>query len=619
MRKKGLFFAAFLWAVGAAAQGPPPCTPLKIEPLPQPLGWSEPTDHHYYDPGISLDYAGGRYFLNTTIIFPEGSPPYPGLKAASDNGRDFRLIQLNPPNESATLFGKVFYARGWYFSALSWSNCLARSRDGYSWQVLPGICDMDGIIDVTWTGSQFVAVGGFGRVWTSSDGQMWRERAPVPNVYRPLFMGWADAFRLVVSGSEVRGYTEDYETWHVEDAYDGCGPWPGKGNGWYLCGLARSRDGKTWTDQELISKAREEAFSNRDYGSWKHFAGRQFFAFTAWDQTNYSGNPTTQTVVFEVGTTQDGSRWDFRPVPQGRLTGTVRSDVISFAYSSGWDGIRAWLVMSRGPSINPNWGDRDAWSDFFLASTRCADLGDPVVLPGVAHGEGAVGSRWRTELFLHYPGPNVSEALVEWLPFGADNGEPLRRRVFLSTGESVVYRDVLAELFGVEGVGSLRVVSVGPGVVVQARTYNDTGAGSFGQGIAPWRWEEGIGVEEEGWLVGLEEHRSLSSGFRTNVGVQNLWVEPVVVEVVFRDKQGQELGRKRAELGPFGGVQWFRPLAEFGVEDMEETSALVRIVEGNSRVAAYASRVDNRTGDPTTLRATVLPRQDTVPAAPPGP
>jgi len=251
-----------------------------------------------------------------------------------------------------------------------------------------------------------------------------------------------------------------------------------------------------------------------------------------------------------------------------------------------------------------------------VVSTTCADLGDPVVLPGVAHTEGVPGSRWRTELALHYPGPNVSEALIEWLPFGRDNSEPVRRRVFLATGESVSYRDVLGELFGVTGAGSLRVVSVGPEVVVHARTYNDTGSGTYGQEIGGWRWEDGIGPDEEGWLVGLEETDSWSEGFRTNVGVQNLWLEPVTVEVVFRDREGQELGRRRVELGPFAGVQWFRPLAEYAPEGIRDASALVRIVEGDSRVAAYASRVDNATGDPTTIRATVLPRQDTVPAEP---
>jgi hypothetical protein len=234
---------------------------------------------------------------------------------------------------------------------------------------------------------------------------------------------------------------------------------------------------------------------------------------------------------------------------------------------------------------------------------------DPVVLPGVAHNEGVLGTIWRTALSLHFPGPGAGEAIVEWLPYGGANMQPMQRHLHFSTGESFEVDDVVSSLFGATGSGSLRITSVGPAVVASARTSNEAPLGTFGQAVAPWRWDDGLGSDYEGWLVGLADSADAGVGFRTNVALQNLWMATVEVEVVFRDAAGQELGRRQTTLRGFEGVQWFRPLAEFAPGGVTAASALVRVVSGDGRVAAYASKVDNRTGDAVQILAFKLPAQ----------
>ena len=582
MKSRLIFAVILLVAAGVQAQ---PCTPIEMLPAPWPL--DRPRGNASSETLWRFHYAGGLYFATYLVSDEAGSRDF---AAASADGTNFHLVQL-PPGAVWPFPWQTLYLRGQYYAG---GDPLMRSQDGMHWQALP----LYGALinhAFNWTGEQIVATGELGDVWTSPDGEQWTHRTSVPlpheslSEHSPMFTGLADRNRLIVGGARFRGYTEDYDNWHLEPGMQSLTSAVGDviGNGWFFTWVDKTRDGKTWFPAAPYSGLLEHVY----------FAGRQLIGIAARDLY-----PERSGKALHLLTTANGDAWNDRLL--GEFFSVPGGHVDSYGYVQAWDGKRLlYLMASAGNPVSMR------LDDYFLVSTSCADLGDPVMLPAVSHADGANQTQWRTSLALHYPGPGAGEALIQWLPFGQQNPTPQEKRVYFSTGESVEFADVVADLFGASGSGSLRVTSVGPAVVASARTYNDTSTGTLGQEIAPWRWDDGIGKDEEGWLAGLSDSGDLATGFRTNVGVQNLWVNEVEVEVVFRDALARELGRRRALLKAFEGVQWYRPLKD---APAGTASALVRILHGDSRVAAYASRIDNRSGDGSTIRAYRLPWQGTV-------
>lgn len=591
-----VFFSCWL-PFGVQAQ---PCTPLHIVPMP----WPKDRGHRQelqVEIAMMFGFAGGLYFAtymegfgtvdNVVYNFLSAVGPTPWqletLPMERDGARDHFLA-------SPVFLRGNFYAVGLGFY---------RASDGKNWRMLSG---GEFLWPLQWTGEEFVLLSQFGSVWKSRDGESWHGVTGVPGACRPMWTGLADRFRLVVAGPSWNcepttgflGYTEDYRTFFLKPVpTPPRGDFDALGNGWFFGPGYKTRDGKDWLPVALALESETSPRGGYSPPS-SFFSGRelvgvlQFFEFQP---------PRSE---LWLTTTPDGDGWKRRLLIDFYENPRLDPKAV-YLVGAAWDGKNLWMLCTtshRGKIEETSW----------LVWTSCADLGDPVVLPGVAHGAGAGTSFWKTSLSLHYPGPGEGEVLIQWLPFGGENRNPQERRMWLNSGESREFSDVLGELFGVSGFGSLRVVSVRNAVVAHARTYNDEGTGSFGQGLAPWRWEDGIGPEDEGWLAGLSESPNLAEGFRTNVGVQNLWVDEVLVEVVFRDKEGQELGRKQKRLGAFEGFQLYRPLLEWRPEGLPLASALVRVIEGEGKVAAYASRVDNRTGDATFIRAYRLPRQNTV-------
>ncbi len=139
-------------------------------------------------------------------------------------------------------------------------------------------------------------------------------------------------------------------------------------------------------------------------------------------------------------------------------------------------------------------------------------------------------------------------------------------------------------------------MGLGPVGVFGARvcgcTTRGLGRGRCSAVVAPWAgkpraqrrrlWlNTGENLELED-LVGLADWGNLSEGFRTNMGIQNLWAERVL-EVVFRDAKGRELGRRQVRLRALEGLRSFRPLSAFRPQGVELASAVVRLVGAKPR------------------------------------
>jgi hypothetical protein len=162
--------------------------------------------------------------------------------------------------------------------------------------------------------------------------------------------------------------------------------------------------------------------------------------------------------------------------------------------------------------------------------------------------------------------------------------------------------DVVLALFGVEEYGALRFLSDAPVVVTgrifDANVVTNKGTGSAGQFFAGQQASAAVGAEESVDLIGLAQD---SSGLvRTNFGFLEVAGQACTVEVRRLDGEGDPVGTARAySLLPWQPSQF--PLTDVGGTLGSNHRLRVTVTGGSGRVIAFASRVDNRTGDPSTV------------------
>ena len=617
-RKVSLFASLLLYALPAAGEV---CQitrrPLALWPPGEPL---PPRGVFSWQP--EMRYAGGKYFVNAAVYLetPQDGRVGKDVLLVSDDLQSFRRVAGAGGEE--TFLSTVKYVKFFHGVYFGYTTGLVASLDGEHWS-LPVAPWFD---EYWWDGNQFVGQSFLFGIGTSTDGFHWEYRGEIPatSIHTSAI---SDGKRFVTFAA-VRGVssdkpmvTEDFENWTFGEPPHPEGWFPrlfAVGNGYYLAGheewapLTRSRDGLHYEEV-----AGPERSLPPPYDRFTHLVlGRSRLSGTKlWELESFyrvEEEPYTRYeffVPFSFDLAKD--TWQVRqpiyeiktfPLFDSKGRYALRLD------EGAWDGRQVHFVAVRDYHGVDHRGF--PISDVELLSFACPEFGEPQVFPGVAHGEGALGTFWKSSLSLTYAGQQEAEVLLEWLPYGRPNPSPRGRRVWLNTGQTVEWQDVVAELFGATGHGALRLTIVsGSGVVAVVRTYNQGASGSYGQLVPGWSWEEGVGPGEDGWLVGLADSGG-AGGFRTNVGVQNLWVGEVEVEVRFFGADGQELGKLSKVLGPFEGYQWFRPLRQLVPSGVEKVSAVVRIVRGNdSRVACYASKVDNVTGDGTTIKGIKLPYQ----------
>ncbi len=204
----------------------------------------------------------------------------------------------------------------------------------------------------------------------------------------------------------------------------------------------------------------------------------------------------------------------------------------------------------------------------------------------------------------------AAELLFIFTPSGENGTSQFSAvRVDAPAGESFVIEDVVRTLFVAEGTGALEIR--GPASVrVSSRTYNRAAEGTFGQGIPVVDRVAGPG--ERLFLTQLR--RNLD--FRTNVGLVETSGRGSKVLITLRDRRGVAAGSVTVTLLPFTHRQL--SVASFAtLSEIDEGWIEVEVTGTDGSVAAYASVVDNRTGDSVFVpaeRASNLPRPLIIPA-----
>ena len=212
-------------------------------------------------------------------------------------------------------------------------------------------------------------------------------------------------------------------------------------------------------------------------------------------------------------------------------------------------------------------------------------------VPVASHAPGLNGSLWRSDLGLLNPGAAPAHVHVK----GRFAGGAAALDAAVAPGAQVVVADVVSQLRA-NGSGALEVVSDQP-LVVTARTYNQSPAGTYGQDYLATSAGGGLAAGESGWLPHLAE----SASYRTNIGLANTGPAPATAMVELYDVAGQLLASYTVDLQPGEWRQETQPFRNLaGQTAMARGYAKVTVTSG-SGVTAVASLIDQTTNDPTTI------------------
>ena len=252
---------------------------------------------------------------------------------------------------------------------------------------------------------------------------------------------------------------------------------------------------------------------------------------------------------------------------------------------------------------------------FTYASVIDYHSGDPITIipptmgsgaiyvPGVAALAGAAGTNWMTDLEVHNPGSTQAAFSVSLLVRDEANPSPLSRSFNLGPGQSIRYPNVLQAMFGFSGAATLRITLTSGQVVASARTYNNQPQGTYGQFIAGAPESTAISYGQEGLLVQLAQSNSDASGFRTNLGLVNVAPVTISVNIDLYRGDGTLLGTGTYSLRANESKQIDRVFRNVPSSDVSDGFAVLRTTSSSGRFFAYASVVDNRSGDPVFVPA----------------
>ncbi len=284
-----------------------------------------------------------------------------------------------------------------------------------------------------------------------------------------------------------------------------------------------------------------------------------------------SGCDHTPTVVWRFG---DG----------GSSTATDPTHVYTAAGTFTW----SFSAAAEGASCS---------GDGTVTVSEQPDTTQTLLVPAVAHNSGASGTLWRTDLAVVNPTENGTEVTVTF----SGEGTGAARSITLAPGAGVVWHNVLESLFGFSpGESHKGVILLASPVdlVAAARTYNDTGQGTFGQFIPALGAGDGLAPGETAYLPLVAG----AGTTRVNIGAANLGTGDATVSIALFGADGEQVGTSLTLTVP--PARWRQLDGVFqaaGAPAGTAAYATVSLTGSGGDVWAYASVIDGLTGDAVTV------------------
>jgi hypothetical protein len=230
---------------------------------------------------------------------------------------------------------------------------------------------------------------------------------------------------------------------------------------------------------------------------------------------------------------------------------------------------------------------------FFVPAQKVSDsaLLTHQLVAVVARSGGAMDSAWRSNVYLYNPTASSQTVTMQFYSSAA----PVSNFVRLLPGRIVEVDDVVSALFGQltgDVAGSLHLTAAA-GLLAISDTYDETENGTFGQFIPARAGADLLGVSETGHILQLSSNTS----YRCNIGFSEYSGVASQLQLTIFDVDGRQLGTAPFRVGPYANVQIGDSFRILGISgDVDAARAEVKVISGGS-IYAYASVVDNRTGD----------------------
>ena len=173
----------------------------------------------------------------------------------------------------------------------------------------------------------------------------------------------------------------------------------------------------------------------------------------------------------------------------------------------------------------------------------------------------------------------------------------------ISAGASLALDDFVLETFGQSNASGAVLLSSDDALLVTSRTYNDAVSGTYGQLVPALPPDAAMSAVRNGRLLGLSQSSAETVGFRTNAGLTNATDAVADLTIALYDGTGHHLGDARQSLEAFEYVQIDRIFRKVTASAVENGYAVIGTTTEAAAFYAYASVVDNRSGDPVNIPA----------------
>jgi PKD repeat protein len=230
---------------------------------------------------------------------------------------------------------------------------------------------------------------------------------------------------------------------------------------------------------------------------------------------------------------------------------------------------------------------------------QLATTAGPYWVPSIAHAPGAGTSKWRSNIAIVNRSGSSANLTLVFTPYSA--GSSVTKSYTLADGAAVEWGDVLVSLFAfadsASTKGTVKLTANVP-VVAISRTYNQAASGTFGQYYPALTDPASVTSGQTAVLPMLKKN----SGFRTNVGVENLGAASCTGTIKLFNAAGAQVGSTRTLTAAADKyIQDDDVFAKAGAGTQDVAYAIVEVTTAGGKAWFYASVVDAVTNDPTTV------------------
>jgi uncharacterized repeat protein (TIGR01451 family) len=220
------------------------------------------------------------------------------------------------------------------------------------------------------------------------------------------------------------------------------------------------------------------------------------------------------------------------------------------------------------------------------------------VIPGVANLN--TGASWRSDVRVFNSSLTPQTVTLTLYPTGNPSAG-VSQSVTIQPGEVKALDDIVQGTFNQTNVGGALHVTTAVAVplVVTARTYDDTSAGTLGQFVQAVTPADAVGNGDRSLqLLQMED----SPRYRTNLGLAEVTGKPATAEVTVILPDSKVAPKVQIPLAAFEFRQ-FAIISSLGLGNTYNARISVKVIDGQGKVTAYGSVIDQKTQDPTFVPA----------------